>query len=97
MAECFGIVYVEASAMGLPSLARDSGGVTDAVRSGVNGEVFAHDAPASAYADHVETLFKDTVRYEALCVSAHQEHLDRLNWRATGQALRGIFEEVVRR
>lgn len=35
--EGFGIVYVEAGALGVPSIAYDCGGVTDIIRSGSNG------------------------------------------------------------
>jgi glycosyltransferase involved in cell wall biosynthesis len=35
--EGFGIVYVEAGALGIPSIAYDCGGVTDIIQSGKNG------------------------------------------------------------
>ncbi|NBT58768.1 glycosyltransferase [bacterium] len=35
--EGFGIVYVEAGALGVPSIAYDCGGATDIIRSGING------------------------------------------------------------
>ena len=40
IAECFGIVYCEASSFGVPSIARNVGGVASAVRNGRNGRRF---------------------------------------------------------
>ena len=87
-AECFGIVYAEASAMGLPSLARDTGGVGDAVRDGRNGRLFPADTPAAGYADAVEKLLGDTDTYRTLAESSRHEHEVRLNWPATARAMR---------
>ncbi|MCB0790753.1 MAG: glycosyltransferase family 4 protein [Flavobacteriales bacterium] len=93
LAECFGIVYAEASVMGLPSLARDTGGVADAVRDGVNGRLFPSDAVATDYADAVEALMRDPDAYRTLCADSRREHETRLNWPATA---RGIRDELVR-
>jgi phosphatidyl-myo-inositol dimannoside synthase len=56
--EGFGIVYLEASASGLPVVAGDSGGAPDAVRDGETGYVVDGRAPA-AVADRVATLLAD--------------------------------------
>jgi glycosyltransferase involved in cell wall biosynthesis len=96
MAECFGIVYAEASGIGLPSLARDTGGVSSAVRSGINGMVFPAVAGADVYAEYIAELWNDRPRYEALCLSAHQEFLARLNWDVVGRHLEEILREVAR-
>ena len=95
MAECFGIVYAEASALGVPSLARDVGGVSEAVRTERNGFLFDPEQGASAYADRIETLMNDRTAYEALARASYQEYLDRLNWKAAGTALRGHLEALL--
>ena len=87
-AECFGIVYAEASAMGLPSLARDTGGVGDAVHDGANGRLFPPDATPEEYAAAVEQLLSDTDRYRELAERSRLEHETRLNWPATARAMR---------
>ncbi|WP_327009087.1 glycosyltransferase family 4 protein [Dactylosporangium sp. NBC_01737] len=56
--EGLGIVYLEASATGLPVVAGDSGGAPDAVREGETGFVVpGRDVPAVA--DHLTTLLLD--------------------------------------
>lgn len=56
--EGLGIVYLEASATGLPVLAGDSGGAPDAVRDGVTGWVVPGDRPGDT-ADRLTTLLAD--------------------------------------
>ncbi|MEU9863222.1 glycosyltransferase family 4 protein [Streptomyces sp. NPDC047971] len=56
--EGLGIVYLEASATGLPVVAGDSGGAPDAVLDGETGWVVRGDAPAES-ADRVATLLLD--------------------------------------
>jgi phosphatidyl-myo-inositol dimannoside synthase len=56
--EGLGIVYLEASATGLPVVAGDSGGAPDAVLDGETGWVVRGGDPAEA-ADRIVTLLKD--------------------------------------
>ncbi|GAA2918797.1 MULTISPECIES: glycosyltransferase family 4 protein [Streptomyces] len=57
--EGLGIVYLEASATGLPVVAGDSGGAPDAVLDGETGWVVRGGSPADA-ADRIITLLGDT-------------------------------------
>lgn len=95
IAECFGIVYAEASAMGVPSLARDVGGVSDAVREGHNGFLFPPKASAQTYVQRVLTWMDDREGYEQLARSAYREYADRLNWRTIGAELHGLLRALV--
>jgi phosphatidyl-myo-inositol dimannoside synthase len=56
--EGLGIVYLEASATGIPVIAGDSGGAPDAVRDGETGFVVDGQDPA-AVADRVISLLGD--------------------------------------
>jgi phosphatidylinositol alpha-1,6-mannosyltransferase len=56
--EGLGIVYLEASATGLPVVAGDSGGAPDAVRAGETGYVVA-GRDVGAVADHLASLLTD--------------------------------------
>ncbi|MEV0281058.1 glycosyltransferase family 4 protein [Streptomyces sp. NPDC050610] len=56
--EGLGIVYLEASATGLPVVAGDSGGAPDAVLDGETGFVVRGGSPTSA-ADRIITLLRD--------------------------------------
>jgi len=63
--EGLGMVYLEASATGLPVLAGDSGGAPDAVRAGVTGEVVP-GADLAAVTDRLAGLLADRSRAHAM-------------------------------
>jgi phosphatidylinositol alpha-1,6-mannosyltransferase len=63
--EGLGMVYLEASATGLPVLAGDSGGAPDAVRDGVTGEV-VHGGDLAAVTDRLAGLLADRPRARAM-------------------------------
>lgn len=91
MAECFGIVYAEASSMGVPSLARDSGGVSNAVLDGVNGRLFPYPATSDQYAAHIAEHFSDPDLYERTALAAFDHHDQQLSWDAVGHRIQDIL------
>jgi glycosyltransferase involved in cell wall biosynthesis len=94
LAECFGLVYAEASSMGLPSIARNSGGVNSAITEGDNGFVFPYHAGPDEYVRRIQGLWQDRPAYDLLCRSAYREYAQRLNWNSVGQELLAILREV---
>ncbi len=58
--EGFGIVFVEAAAAGVPSVAGASGGSSEAVRHGETGLVVDGDVPSESVAEALEELVADT-------------------------------------
>ncbi|MBL8001995.1 MAG: glycosyltransferase family 4 protein [Flavobacteriales bacterium] len=97
LAECFGIVFAEASAFGVPSITHAVGGVPTAVHHDRNGLLFGLDEPASAMADRILSLFGDERAYRELALSAHAEYSERLNWRVNGARLADLLREAARR
>jgi glycosyltransferase involved in cell wall biosynthesis len=93
-AECFGLVFAEASAHGVPSLSAHTGGIPTVVHHGVNGFC----PPPGP--DLVPTLAKivleamsDREKYHALAYASYQDYLARLNWKVNGLKIRAIMEE----
>ncbi len=96
-AECFGVVYCEASAFGVPSVACDVGGVADAVRDGVNGMLIPADATDEAIAARIAAAWSDPIQYGRLARSSREEYVGRLNWANSVRAILGhVGSEVVR-
>ena len=93
--EAYGLVFVEASSYGLPSLATDIGGVTTIVRNGSNGQRFALSAPPAQYADYVQDLLKNPAAYEALSRSSFEEYEQRLNWKKFGMAVHDLVRAAL--
>lgn len=63
--EGLGMVFLEASATGLPVVAGDSGGAPDAVRRGVTGEV-VDGTDVAALANEIGRLLADPVKAKAM-------------------------------
>jgi glycosyltransferase involved in cell wall biosynthesis len=93
-AEPYGIVYAEASAFGLPSVATDVGGVATVVRPGRNGLLFSRDATPDEYAAAIARLWQDPDKYADLCRTSREEYEQRLNWSVAIDALRSILDEA---
>jgi glycosyltransferase involved in cell wall biosynthesis len=96
MAEAFGIVLCEASAHGLPSLARDTGGVSGAITEGENGYLFPPDATGERYAEKILTVIQNPNTYHSLVQTSRKAYEDRLNWDAWGRSAELIFKAAVK-
>jgi glycosyltransferase involved in cell wall biosynthesis len=94
-ADCYGMVFCEASGHGTPSVATRTGGVPGAVHEGVNGHLLPLDAGPDEYAALLRRLWADEAAYRALCLSARDLYDRALNWDAWGRATREVMEEVV--
>jgi glycosyltransferase involved in cell wall biosynthesis len=85
--EPFGLVGLEAAALGVPAVAFDVGGIREWLRPGVNGYLVPSDPPrAGAFADALVMMLSDTDRLNAMACRAVtvaremslDRHLDRL-------------------
>ncbi len=93
VAECFGLVFAEASAHGVPSLATATGGIPTVVHEGVDGYC-APPGPdlVTTLASHVLRLMDDPQAYRALARAAHADYRARLNWKVNGLKIRAVME-----
>jgi glycosyltransferase involved in cell wall biosynthesis len=80
--EAFGIVFCEASAYGLISLGADTGGVSGAIKDGVNGYLIDHKDQGEAYAEKIAAVFSDKTKMKQLAESARNYYEEKLNWDA---------------
>ncbi len=81
-AECFGIVFAEANAFGLPCLSSYVGGISSVIRDNINGMTFGLDALVNRYCDYIINLMSNYANYEQLSLSAFNEYSTRLNWKS---------------
>jgi glycosyltransferase involved in cell wall biosynthesis len=93
-AECFGLVFLEASSVGVPSLAAQVGGVPSAVRNDRNGRLFPLDAPASEYGDYIINVMAETGAYERLARSSYAEYREHLTWDRAAAEVRDLLARL---
>ncbi len=94
--ECFGIVYAEAAAFGLPSLALRSGGASTAVQDFESGFLFDEGVNADEIVNRILTLNTSLTQYIALCRSSRLYYEQVVNWQSWGAHARAIIEKSVR-
>lgn len=94
-AEAFGCVFCEASAFGMPSFARNTGGISTAIRNGKNGFILEPSAGVQEYADLICHYFLDQQKYTNLGLSSYHEYETRLNWRSIGTLITELIKDVI--
>lgn len=91
--EGFGIVYLEASASGLPVVAARSGGAVEAVRDGETGITVPADDP-TAVAQAVERLLDDSELRQQMGRAGRHWVESEMNWDQTAQQILSVMCEV---
>lgn len=90
-AECFGVVFCEASSFGVPSIATKVGGIPSAVKADINGKLFDIDANITEYCKYISNLFANYSEYKKLALSSFHEYQSRLNWSVVGGTLKNLI------
>ena len=94
LAENYGMTFCEAAALGLPSLARDVGGVSAIVAHGVTGILLSAADDGEAFAREIMKLISDPVSYTAMATASVDRFNTHLTWDAFGDKLYGVLREV---
>lgn len=88
--EGLGIVYLEASATGLPVVAGDSGGAPDAVLDGETGWVVRGGAPEDS-ADRIVTLLQDAELRRSMGERGREWVEEKWRWDLLAEKLKGLL------
>ncbi|MBU9765562.1 glycosyltransferase family 4 protein [Mycobacterium sp. TNTM28] len=88
--EGLGIVYLEASACGVPVVAGTSGGAPETVRDGQTGTI-VDGTDVGAVASAVSDLLADPARGAAMGAAGRHWAVDNWQWRSQGARLSGLL------
>ncbi len=78
----------------MPNIASDIGGIPTAVVNGAGGQRFGSDRPVAEIAEYVARSL-GAENYSGIARRARREYEQRLNWSASGAALRREIASVV--
>jgi glycosyltransferase involved in cell wall biosynthesis len=79
-AECFGVVFAEAQAFGLPPVSRSVQALPSIVVDGVTGILEAPDASASSYSKRILALIRSRNQYRSMARAAREQFETKLTW-----------------
>lgn len=96
-AECYGCVYCEANAYGLPAIGRDTGGVAEIIRPGINGLLLQNGQTVQSLAEEFAVIWLDAGKYTALALSSYEEFQNRLSLDVFGDKFESVLDEVIRK
>ena len=94
-AECWGIVFSEASSYGLPSVTTNTGGVSGVVKEGVNGFLLPQNANAKTYAETIKKIYNDEELYTRLVKSSREHYENEINYDTWAQRLKIILNSYL--
>ena len=94
-AENYGIVFCEAAAFGVPSIASDVGGIPTIVRNGHTGFTLPAGSPPEAYADRLQGVFAHPRRYRDMALASMIDFLTRLNWDAFAHRMLEVTHDLL--
>lgn len=90
-AECFGIVFCEANAYGIPVISTDTGGVSSVIENDVNGYLLPHAATSEDYFKVIESLILDKNKLKQLAKTSREKYNEELNWNNWGIKMKEIL------
>jgi len=93
IAECNGIAGIEANAFGLPVIAHNTGGLSDYVKPGYNGELVDSLIPED-YINKILLYHNNAEKYKMLRFNSRQEYELRLNWAVWANKLSEKIKEI---
>lgn len=93
--DCYGIMFCEAAAFGIPVLTLSVGGVPQVVINGVNGFLFPKETFADEFSDKILEVFSDITYYNLLRKLSREEYEKRLNWNTWSNKMNALLNDLI--
>jgi glycosyltransferase involved in cell wall biosynthesis len=91
IAECYGCVFCEAAAYGLPSIARKTGGIPEIIKSESTGFLLSDELLEERIVELVLDLSRNPTQYREMALRARADYEARLNWDAYASKLKELL------
>jgi glycosyltransferase involved in cell wall biosynthesis len=91
--ECYGVVFCEANAYGLPVISKRVGGIPTIVKEGVNGFLFSDQVTGKEIADKISNVFWSPTEFESFNRMARKRYDEILNWDSWGTSVRNLIDK----
>ncbi|MCE0498754.1 MAG: glycosyltransferase family 4 protein [Methylacidiphilales bacterium] len=88
-AECYGCVFCEANAFGLPIITRATGGIGEIVKNDLNGLVVVNNQ--EEVVGKIVNLCRNPASYREMALRALNEYGTRLNWDCFAEAVEKVI------
>jgi glycosyltransferase involved in cell wall biosynthesis len=88
------VVFSEAQAFGVPSIAYEVGGIGSAVLDGKTGILLPLHSGAEDFAAAIIACARDPERYERLSANCRERYRDEANWDAWARLILRLAEEI---
>lgn len=95
LAECYGLVFCEAFAYGVPVITTNTGGIPAIVEHNVNGIALDVSAGPQQYAKEIEELITKPEQMKTFSLKALEKYKNELNWEAWTQNVTRIINETI--
>jgi glycosyltransferase involved in cell wall biosynthesis len=93
-AEGFGMVFIEAQAMGLPVVSTESGGIPEAVKNGETG-LLVKERDSRALAEAIVQLLKDNKLWRRYSVAGRKNVVSHFNLAKQTSQLEVLFDQLL--
>ena len=90
--EAVGIVFSESAAFGLPCIASNTGGIPDYIEDNITGRLLELSANGKDYADVIEGIWNDKVKYKNMKIAARKKYEQELNWTQWGEKFQLLLD-----
>ena len=95
LAECFGIVFCECSAYGIPVYTHATGGIPSVVSEGVNGRMLKIGSTGKDFAKIIINDLENG-KIEKMSITARELYCKTLNWDVWGEKVSDIINELTK-
>ena len=92
--EAVGIVFSESAAFGLPCVAPNTGGIPDYIEDNITGRLLELSANGKDYADVIENIWNDKVKYKKMKIASRIKYEQELNWTKWGEQFQLVLDKI---